>query len=43
MLIRLVNKLKLEKHVIFINRFVTNEELFSYLELCDIYVIPYHG
>lgn len=43
MLIRLVNKLKLEKHVIFINRFVTNEELFSYLELCDIYVIPYLG
>ncbi|MBK5194411.1 MAG: glycosyltransferase family 4 protein [Proteiniphilum sp.] len=43
MLIRLVNKLKLEKNVIFINRFVSNEELFSYLELCDIYVIPYLG
>lgn len=43
MLIRLVNKLQLEKNVIFINRFVTNEELFSYLGLCDIYVIPYLG
>jgi len=43
MLIRLVDKLKLEKNVIFVNRFVTNNELFSYLELCDIYVIPYLG
>lgn len=43
MLIRLVNKLNLENNVIFINRFVTNDELFSYLELCDIYVIPYLG
>ena len=43
MLIRLVNKLKLENNVIFINRFVTNEELFSYLQLCDVYVIPYLG
>lgn len=41
MLIRLVNKLKLENNVIFINRFVSNDELFSFLELCDIYVIPY--
>ncbi len=43
MLIRLVNKLQLEKNVIFINRFVSNDELFSYLGLCDIYVIPYLG
>lgn len=42
-LIRLVNKLHLEKNVIFINRFVSNDELFSYLRLCDIYVIPYLG
>jgi len=41
MLIRLVNKLKLENNVIFINRFVSNDELFSFLELCDIYIIPY--
>ncbi len=42
-LFRLVNKLKLEKNVLFVNRFVSNEELFSYLKLCDIYVIPYLG
>lgn len=42
-LIRLVNKMGLEKNVIFINRFVSNEELFSFLALCDIYVIPYLG
>ena len=43
MLIRLVNKLNLVNNVIFVNRFVSNDELFSYLELCDIYVIPYLG
>lgn len=42
-LFRLVNKLKLEKNVLFVNRFVSNEELFSYLKMCDIYVIPYLG
>lgn len=42
-LMRLVNKLKLEKNVIFINRFTTNRELFEFLKLCDIYIIPYLG
>lgn len=42
-LIRLVNKLKLEKNVIFINRFVSNKELFEFLKIADIYVIPYLG
>lgn len=42
-LFRLVNKLNLEKNVLFVNRFVSNEELFSYLRMCDIYVIPYLG
>lgn len=42
-LIRLVNKLKLEKNVIFIDRFVSNKELFEFLKTCDIYVIPYSG
>ena len=42
-LIRLVKKLGLEKNVLFINRFVSNDELFSYLKMCDIYVIPYLG
>lgn len=42
-LFRLVNKLKLENNVLFVNRFVSNEELFTYLKMCDIYVIPYLG
>lgn len=42
-LIRLTKKHGLEKNVLFINRFVNNEELFSYLKMCDIYVIPYLG
>lgn len=42
-LVRRVTKLGLEKNVIFINRFVSNEELYTYLRLCDIYVIPYLG
>ncbi len=42
-LIRLVKKHGLEKNVLFVNRFVSNEELFSYLKMCDIYVIPYLG
>lgn len=42
-LIHLVNKLKLEKNVIFIDRFVSNKELFEFLKICDIYVIPYLG
>lgn len=42
-LIRLVKQLKLEKNVIFIDRFVSNNELFEYLRICDAYVIPYLG
>lgn len=42
-LIRLVNQLKLEKNVIFIDHFVSNAELLEFLKLCDIYVIPYLG
>ena len=38
---RLVNKLSLEKNVIFHNRFVTLEELIKYLVMADIYVTPY--
>ena len=37
----LVDKYGLERHVIFINRFLTTEELITYLEATDIYVVPY--
>lgn len=40
-LIMLTQKLNLEKNVIFVDRFVSNEELFTFLETSDIYVIPY--
>ena len=38
---RLVNSLKLEKHVLFLNEYVDQEELFKYLSAADIYVTPY--
>lgn len=40
---QLVRKLKLEKHVIFRNRFVTLEELCEYLAAADVYITPYIG
>ncbi len=42
-LMDLVKKQGLENNVIFIDRFVSNEELFTFLKMCDIYVIPYLG
>lgn len=39
----LVATLRLEKHVLFIDQFVSNEKLLRFLSLCDIYVIPYLG
>ncbi len=39
-LISLVKKNNLKNHVVFFNRFATNEELLSYLNATDIYVIP---
>lgn len=38
---QLVRKLKLEKHVIFQNRFVTLDELCEYLAAADVYITPY--
>jgi glycosyltransferase involved in cell wall biosynthesis len=38
---QLVRKLNLEQHVIFINRFVTLEELCEYLAATDVYITPY--
>jgi glycosyltransferase involved in cell wall biosynthesis len=40
---QLVRKLNLEQHVIFINRFVTLEELCEYLAATDVYITPYVG
>lgn len=38
---RLVRKNNLQEHVYFYDRYVTNEELFSYLVATDIYITPY--
>ncbi len=40
-LLRLVIKLQLENHVIFLNEFIDEQELFKYLYACDIYITPY--
>lgn len=40
-LMRLVKSLKLEKHVIFLNDFIDEQDLFKYLYACDIYITPY--
>jgi len=38
---RLTKNLQLEDHVIFMNKFVTQNELFKYLSASDIYITPY--
>jgi glycosyltransferase involved in cell wall biosynthesis len=40
-LMRLVNTLHLEKHVIFLNEFIDEQVLFKYLCASDIYITPY--
>ena len=40
-LIGLVKKLGIEKHVIFLNEFIDQTELFKYLSASDIYITPY--
>lgn len=40
-LLRLVKQLKLEKHVLFLNEFIDQNELFQYLHASDIYITPY--
>lgn len=42
-LIQLVKKLELYQNVIFIDCFVTNNQLLALLKMSDIYVIPYLG
>lgn len=38
---RLVKNLQLDNHVMFLNDFVNQEELFKYLSASDIYITPY--
>ncbi|HET6996294.1 MAG TPA: glycosyltransferase family 4 protein [Chitinophagaceae bacterium] len=40
-LLRLAKNLKLEKHVLFLNEFIDQDELFQYLYASDIYITPY--
>jgi glycosyltransferase involved in cell wall biosynthesis len=40
-LLRLVKNLQLENHVIFLNEFIDEQDLFKYLYACDIYITPY--
>ncbi|MCG6191268.1 glycosyltransferase family 4 protein [Maribellus maritimus] len=40
-LLRQVKNLQLENHVIFLNEFIDEQELFKYLYACDIYITPY--
>lgn len=37
----LINKLKLKDHVLLLNEFIDENELFKYLAACDIYITPY--
>ena len=38
---RLVKTLHLNDHVVFLNEFIDDNELFKYLSACDIYITPY--
>ncbi|MCF8221713.1 MAG: glycosyltransferase family 4 protein [Bacteroidales bacterium] len=38
---QLVKSLNLDKHVIFLNEFLSEQDLFKYLYACDIYITPY--
>lgn len=40
-LMRLVKSLHLEKHVVFLNEFIDERDLFKYLYASDIYITPY--
>lgn len=40
-LMRLVKSLQLEKHVLFLNEFIDEQDLFKYLYASDIYITPY--
>jgi glycosyltransferase involved in cell wall biosynthesis len=38
---RLVKTLNIREHVLFLNEFIDERELFKYLSACDIYITPY--
>ena len=38
---RMAKKLNVENHLIFINKFVSEDELFDYLTAADLYITPY--
>jgi glycosyltransferase involved in cell wall biosynthesis len=40
-LLRLIKNLQLDKHVLFLNEFIHQKELFKYLYASDIYITPY--
>lgn len=40
---QMVKDLNLEKHVLFYNRFVSDDELYNFLCATDVYVTPYHS
>lgn len=40
-LLRLTKSLGLDKHVLFLNEFIDEKELFQYLRAADIYITPY--
>lgn len=40
-LLRLAKNLQLENHVVFLNEFIDEQDLFKYLYACDIYITPY--
>jgi glycosyltransferase involved in cell wall biosynthesis len=40
---RLVNDFELSQHVVFVNRFVSEEELSTFLNVSEAYVAPYRG
>src|SRR6267154_1013320 len=38
---RLIQNLNLTNHVLFLNEFIDQQELFKYLAACDVYITPY--
>ena len=40
-LMRMAKSLNVEKNVVFLNKFLDEQELFKYLYACDVYITPY--